>query len=632
MMKYYFYAFIILSVQLLNAQVSMSDINNITNKQLDAIRAELQRNAQKPVVKDIVENPPEAVSIKVQDQIIKKNLDFFGYEYFQKDVSFFDNIPTPSDYKLGPGDEIIISMWGETNYRNNITINKDGMIYFENIGFINLSNLTIDSAEKLLKNRLSQIYSTLISDKSRTYLNLSLGKLKSMNVYFSGQIEIPGINLVHPFSDIFTAIIQAGGISRNGSLREVQLIRNNEIIQTIDFYSFFIDGKKDFSTIRILDGDVIHIPKVEKRVAISGAVNRPSYYELLPNESISDLIDYAVGLTSAASSSLQLTQITPASERISDDFARTKKTVSIREKDSIYLNNGDSIGISTIPLVPLSVRVNGQVKSPGEYPVESASLKDVLDLAGGFNDPTFVKSINLNKILILRKDPNQYYSSEFLTSYKDSENFILEVDDQIFVYANNFYENTDTYRVEGEVLNPGSYRFNEKITVRDAINKAGGFTDIAFINALSVSGNFTSSDFQDGSLLLGVTLDTVLGSGAIISVPKLSNVYKVDGNVYSPGNFAFNENVSVANAISRAGGFKPYTLKNRIYIKRANGRIDKVGGLLSRNMKRLYQGDLLVVPSDPDPTEFDITSFVSDITVTLTNIAAILILLDNQSD
>lgn len=631
MMKY-FYAFIILSVQLLNAQVSMTDINNITNKQLDAIRAELQQNAQKPVVKNIVETSPEAVSIEVKDQIEKKNLDYFGYGYFQKDISFFDNIPTPKDYKLGPGDEIIISMWGETNYRNNIIINKDGLIYFENIGFINLSNLNIDSAEKLLKKRLSEIYATLISDSDRTYLSLSLGKLKSMNVYFSGQIENPGINLVHPFSDIFTAIMQAGGIERNGSLREVQLIRNNEIIKTIDFYSFFIDGKKDFSTIRILDGDVIHIPKVKRRVAISGAVNRPSYYELLPNELTSDLIDYAVGLTSSASSSLELTQIIPASERISDDFARTKKTISISEKDSIYLNDGDSIGISSIPLVSFSVKVNGRVKSPGQYPAEGAFLKDILDLAGGFNDPTYRKSIDSDKILILRKDPNQYYTEEFIVPYDESENFNLEIDDQIFVYANSFFENSDTFKVEGEVLTPGSFRFTEQITVREAINKAGGFTDIAFTNAVAVTGNFVSSSLQDGSLLSGVTLDTIIGSGAIITVPKRTNVYKVEGNVYSPGNFAYNNNITIKKAITRAGGFRPNTLKQRVYIQRANGKIEKTRGVLSRNMKRLYQGDMLVVPVDPNPSEFNITSFVSDLTVTLTNIAAILILLDNQND
>ena len=284
----------ILFLSTIFAQVSVSDLNELSNQQLDAIRAELQSNTQikndTESVDSKVDNTSVPVSITPTDNIITTEEYYFGYNYLRKDISFFDNVPTPADYRLGPGDEIIISLWGENNSRENVTLNKDGMIYYENIGFINLSNKTLESAENLLTEELSRIYSTLKDVNNPTTLMLELGQLKSINIYFSGHIENPGINLVHPFSDIFSAIVQAGGVNNNGSLRAVQLIRNNQIITTVDFYSFFMNGTNTFSNIKLIDGDTIHIPSFKNRISISGEVNRPSSYELLPNESISDLI------------------------------------------------------------------------------------------------------------------------------------------------------------------------------------------------------------------------------------------------------------------------------------------------------------------------------------------------------
>ncbi|MDG2287372.1 MAG: polysaccharide biosynthesis/export family protein, partial [Candidatus Marinimicrobia bacterium] len=269
------------------AQVSIGDIKKLSNQQLDTIKAELQ-SAKKTAITEIepteVIGSSNAVSLSSTSVALMTG-DYFGYNYLRKDISFFDNIPTPSDYRLGPGDEIIISLWGETNSREKFTINKEGLIYYENIGLINFSNKTLDEAELVLIEELSRIYSTLKDKENPTTLMLELGQLKSINVYFSGAIENPGINLIHPFSDIFSAIVQAGGLQQNGSLRTIQLIRKGEVISYIDFYSFFMNGKNNFSDIKLIDGDVIHIPSVKRRIRIEGEVNRPSSYELLPDES-----------------------------------------------------------------------------------------------------------------------------------------------------------------------------------------------------------------------------------------------------------------------------------------------------------------------------------------------------------
>ena len=151
----------------------------------------------------------------------------------------------------------------------------------------------------------------------------------------------PGVHIIHPFSDIFTALIQAGGISKNGSLRKIEAIRNSEVIATYDFYDFFIDGKYDFK-IFIKNGDIIHIPPVKSRVHLTGEVNRPGFYEIKESESLFDIIQYAGGLLASASNKATLNSIIPNDNRLSDDLSRNNEIfdLSIASK---FLNDGSRI-------------------------------------------------------------------------------------------------------------------------------------------------------------------------------------------------------------------------------------------------------------------------------------------------
>ena len=162
---------------LLFAQISQAQINRLSNEQLDLLREELQSQNTEDVVPSVdkVEISP------IESPIVENNL--FGYDYFDREINFYDNIPTPQDFKLGPGDEIILSLWGESNFRQSFTVNKEGLIYFENIGFINISNKTIKEAENILIDELSKIYSTLSEENKSTQLMLELGRIKSINVY-----------------------------------------------------------------------------------------------------------------------------------------------------------------------------------------------------------------------------------------------------------------------------------------------------------------------------------------------------------------------------------------------------------------------------------------------------------------
>jgi len=643
----YKYILSALLCNILFAQVSLSDINKLSNKQLDAIKSELSNQGSLNNTKSssiLGEESPmvnstesKAVDITATSKDLSLNSSLFGYNYFKRPVSFFDNIPTPSNYQVGPGDEVIISLWGEANSRESFTINKDGLIYYENIGFINISNKNLKEAEELLINELSRVYSTLKGDKKQTNLMLELGQLKSINVYFSGHIENPGINLIHPFSDIFSAIIQAGGINDKGSLREIQLIRNDQIISTVDFYSFFMNGKNTFSSIKLIDGDVIHIPNVKNRVSISGQVNRPSTYELLSGESVSDIITYASGFTSDASSTFILNQIIPVEERFSDDNARTSIALDFKNSKSASLNNGDNIEVLPISNVDVNVEVLGRVKSPGTYPASlGKSLKYILDIAGGFEDPIFRKTIRENEITILRRDENQFYSLEILTSYKNADKLQLMPNDKIFVYENINYRNNLTYRVEGEVNKPGTFPLKAQITVRDAIQNAKGLTDLSTMNNIIMYQEFTElkedgEEFTNTQEVANVDLDFIVGANSVIKALPYENVISVEGNVYNPGLVAYDRGITMSQAIIQAGGYKPYSMKKRAYVKRANGEIEKANFFRGR-VKRLSPGDKVVVPVDPNPSDFEITTFLADLSTTLANIAAILLIVDRQTD
>ena len=624
---------ILISISMLFSQTSL-------NRELNDIKKQLEDQLIKSEQEDIAVNidPASFEPVKLTAPIIDTDpTPYFGYDYFKREINFFDNTPTPSDYKLGPGDEIILSLWGEHNLQQTFLINKGGLIYYENIGFINLSNTTISEAEKLLKEKLSTIYATLTSNTNSTKLMIELGKIKSINVYFSGELSSPGIHLIHPFSDIFGAIVQSGGVNQEGSLRNIKIIRLGKTVATIDFYDFFTTGTNSYSSLKLIDGDIIHAPKVGNRIKILGEINRPGYYEILDNENLGNLIDYATGLKAKASSAILIDTIVPIENRLSDDYAISSMNINFSQSNKIALNDGDVVTINTIGSVDSKVEIFGRVKNPGKYSAINSSLKDILDIAGGFDDPIFRKTILDNQITILRQDKNQFYSKEILVDYKNADQFKLKVNDKIFIYEDVKYSNNYTYRIEGEVYKPGTYPMSSRgVTVEEALSIAGGLTELSSERNITVIQEFTELD-EEGNIsttsesVNDVTLDFKVGINSVIRASPFENVVRVEGNVYSPGLITYKKGAKLPRYIELAGGYKPNSIRNRVYIKRANGNIEQTNSISLGWGKRLYAGDTIIVPVNPEPNDFDITAFISDLSTTLANIAAILLIVDNQN-
>ena len=281
---------------------------------------------------------------------------YIGYEIFSKrdSIPFWQNLPVPKAYKLGPGDEVVISLWGEVNLHVNETINRDGQIYVEKIGILYLGDKTLESAKEYVFKRLSKLYSTLSNDKPKTFFDLSLGDLKSLNVHFVGYVNLPGIHMIHPFSNVINSLLQAGGVQNKGSLRNIQLIRDGQIIAKVDIYNYLFYGKS-ISDIKLLDQDVVYIPPRNNTVAVTGQVLKPGYFESIENESLDRIIDYAGGFNYTASKQGFLYR---------KSTKRQSFLIDLNEKNEFNALDGDSIFIPKKIEVIDFIEISGQVKNP----------------------------------------------------------------------------------------------------------------------------------------------------------------------------------------------------------------------------------------------------------------------------
>ena len=209
---------------------------------------------------------------------------YFGYEYFvDKDKLLnIDNIPVPNSYVLGPGDEIVISIWGKVQTYDIYTIDRSGNVFIDDIGQVSLSGLTIKDAKQYLLSKYVTIYSTLKKPDETTYFDLSLGNLKSINVNIIGEVNQPGYYSIHPFSTITMSLILNGGVKESGSLRKIQVIRDGELVHEFDFYSYLLmlDNPYDF---QLKNNDIVYVPYRLSDVIIEGAINKPGIYELKKN-------------------------------------------------------------------------------------------------------------------------------------------------------------------------------------------------------------------------------------------------------------------------------------------------------------------------------------------------------------
>ena len=502
-----------------------------------------------------------------------ENMPYFGYNLFTKrdTIPFWQNLPIPINYQLGPGDEIIISLWGESNGYEQKTINRDGEVYIEKIGILNLGGKSLLEAKKYITNKYAKIYSTLLSENQKSFIDVTLGELKSLNVHFVGYVNIPGVHMIHPFSNVITGLTQAGGVDINGSLRNVQIIRNGEIFGTKDMYTYLSTGKA-LTDIRLLDQDIVLLPARKSTIAITGRVKSPGYYESNGNMNLSDLIKLSGGIDFLSSDYIFLFR-----KKIGESYIIKNENLS-----DLTLIDGDSIHLSTKPNIKKYIQVSGHVRNPGKYPFnKNISLKNLYNATMTQTDSYFDENIDFEKISIFRKDNTSSATQEFIVGLNNGIE-LKNGDHIIFKKLRSFDKKTVV--ISGEINRPGRYLISPSTSLADMIKTAGGFT----VNALDEGVEI----FRD-SLKIGWNNDSFyLQNSDSLHVMEKSGLVEIKGEVNVPGYLNYKKGLTIKDYIDKAGGFNSFAETRDVYIIYPNGMAEQNSRLFSPKVK---EGSIIVI-------------------------------------
>ena len=558
----------------------------------------------------------------------------FGYEFFnnKNKIAVFDNIPIPANYRLGPGDQLIISIWGSTQLRSRHLINREGDIFLDGVGQVNLSGMNIPTAENFLKEKFGEVYSTIRDIKPSTFLSVSLSQLKSINISFVGEVFNPGIHAVHPFSDIITALLQVGGVNGIGSLRNIHVIRDGDIITEFDFYEYLVDGKIS-QNIRLINGDVIFVPVRQSSVSIEGEVYRPGIYETKNYESIAKLIHYAGNLTPKAQQRMEIYRLLSREQRTSEDFAYDVSYVDYLDAINESSSNLTKIRALSVPEVTRQVSVLGRIKTPGNYAYEdSMKILDLFKIAGGLDDKTFLESIYTKEAEVLRQIPNSVYPMRIpvdidkLLEGQSDQNIFLNNGDIILIRENSRFSEHKYVTISGQVNVPGKYTIQKKEeTLENIISRAGGFSNNAYIEGLQM--------YRDSIQVVLTGHDMFIADGDSVYVPQAPGIVKIYGQVHREGLVQHVKGKPMRYYIERAGGYTNEADKKRIVVNYANGdvRIKKDYLLSTISMSPpILDGSSIFVYKKKTKPPFNITQFLSTTAATATSIATLYLLYQNN--
>jgi len=545
---------------------------------------------------------------------------YIGYEIFtQRDtIPFWQNLPIPKYYSLGPGDEIIISLWGETNTYDSKVINRDGQIYVGNIGILNLGGKTVDEAKKYVLSKYSRVYSTLLGVNPKSFIDITLGELKSVNVHFVGFVNIPGVHMIHPFSNVITGLTQAGGISNKGSLRDIQVIRKGQKIGTVDVYNYIFMGKT-VSDVRLMDQDIIYIPARKSTISLTGRVLNPGYYEVIDEETIEDLIKIAGGKDVRAAKTVFV-------YKNNIDSENNGYLLKPNQMSNFRLSEGDSIHVPLQPDIKWFVRIDGQIKNPGKYPYQSGmNLKQLIDATMSMEDLDFMQTVDLSRIIINRKNPTGKSPLKILVDLKNN-NLVLVNGDHITIPRMNLHQPIESVQITGEIKTPGIYPVNNLTTLATVLDLSGGYTSYALENGVEV--------FRD-SVKIAWEKDTFfLHAGDSLNVLKKSGLVFVNGEVNVPGYVTYKKGDSIKKYIKRAGGYSTFADTRNVLIIYPNGTAIPKSGWSSPRVK---EGSTIIVNqrtisgSSEEDTGLEIFNAISSQATNVATTLLTLMLLINQS-
>lgn len=534
-------------------QTTLDEPTDVTNR---------QRSPQE--TQQVFDNTTKVKRVGVDENMV------FGRNVFSlKSLTFAPNekIATPKNYKLGPGDEVIIDIWGTNQATIRQTIAPDGFIKVDDIGLVYLTGMTVKEADNYMRNQLSRIYS-VEGENAKSEIKLTLGAIRSIMVNVMGEVVAPGTYTLSSLSTVFHALYRAGGLDELASVRNVSLVRNGKSIANIDIYDFIIKGKT-VDNIILQDGDVILVPTYESIVSVSGNVKRPMKYEMKKGEHISDLINFAGGFKGDAYT---------ANVNVERRNGRELQVYTVQNEEfaSFNVTDGDKINVGTIiNRYENRLEIKGAVYRPGVYQLNenTNTVKKLVAMADGLRGDAFT-----NRAL-LHREKEDYTLELIQVDLKGILNgtvadISLKKEDVLTISNVNEIKDLGFITIVGEVSKPGMYRFAENTTIEDLILQAGGLLESASIAKVDVSRRIKnpSSKVESDSLSKTFSFDIddmfeLKGSEDFTLQPydqvyvrrspsySAQNHVKVNGEVLFPGSYAMQrKNTRLSDVVKLAGG------------------------------------------------------------------------------
>ena len=542
--------------------------------------------SEQPVTDRIMitnEIPP--IDIQRKDNTSKDSLknQVFGREIFSnKNLSFEPNMnmPTPRNYPLSAGDEVLIDVWGDSELNLKLTLSPEGTIIIPNVGPVALSGLTIEEAENRIKQELGKIMWNLVDGKEpNTFVSVGLGKIRSIKVNIVGEAVAPGTYTLSSLASLFNALYAAGGVNDIGSLRNIRVYRNNKEIANLDVYDYLLNGKYD-TNIRLEDNDMIIIEPYEQLVNTHGKIKRNRTFELRKGETLEDLLKMAGGFTGDA-----FTEDVTIKRKSGSRYQIA--TVTAEEFPTFVLQDGDSLLVdSVIPFYDNRITITGSVWRPGEYELSPKvhTVKQLIKQAAGLKGDEFIGRAHLTR---LNPDFTSTVIAIDIQGIMNGEIPDMELQKEDKLYIPSLFELREPYTVKvgGAVNNPDTViPFSKNMTVEDAIILAGGLQESASTinvevarrikdptadkSTNQVSKVYTvalSDELQLPSKSSGAHADTLFTLEPFDEVfvrfspgYEKQEVVKVNGEVTFAGDYALPyKNTRLSDIIAQSGGVTP---------------------------------------------------------------------------
>ena len=512
----------------------------------------------------------------------------FGRNIFNTSNLTFEpsnNLPTPTNYRLGAGDQVIIDIWGTSQISIQETISPDGAINIENLGLVFLNGMTIEQATGYLRKELNKIYAGLADENPTSHIKVSLGNSRTIQVNVMGEVYQPGTYALSAFSTVFHALYSAGGVSDIGSLRNIQVTRNGKTIAHVDVYDFIMQGKtKD--DISLQEGDVIIVSPYEALVKIEGNVKRPMKYEMKKDETVSTLLKYAGNFSSDAyTRSMKVVRQNGKEYQIF--------TVDDMDYTVFKLKDGDVITAEAIlNRFENKLEIKGAVYRPGIYQFggDLNTVKQLIEKADGIMADAFLGRAVLHREREdLSKEIVQVDLKAILNGTKPD--IALKRNDVLYIPSIHDLQDLGNLEIFGEVARPGKYIYADNMTLEDLIIQAGGLLESASTVKVDVSRRIKDNKSTEVSTTIGEMYSFALKDGFVVDgeagfvlqpydqiYVRRSPGYQPQANVTVEGEILYNgtysltsKNERLSELVKKAGGATPYAyVKGSKLMRKAN--------------------------------------------------------------